>query len=244
MDVLFIGLFFVLGLICGTCCYEYGIRVPVDTFSQERSWHCPSCKEKLKWYELIPFIKRKCPRCQKRFPLLYPSIQLLTGFAFVMCYIRFAFDPFLIFSLPAVSFAVIIMVSDIRYQVVPNAVLILFLPVIIGRVIIHPIFPFWSHIAGLILAFILVLIIVLLSKGRMKLGDWKYFSLLGFGFGWEAFLLMLFLSMVYAFIGNLLFMVTGKESLKSRVSFGPYISLAALTVLFFGQEMISLFLSL
>lgn len=248
MDAIISVGFFIVGLISGTFFYEFGIRVPIDTFDTESSWHCPNCKESLKWYELIPAIfllfVAKCPKCKQRFPTLYPFVQLLTGLGFAMSYIHFSFHPFLLFALASVSLAITILVSDIRYQVVPNAVLILFLPVLIGRVLLFPLPLFLSHLIGLTVAVILSLIILLLSKGKVRSGDWKYLSLLGFTFGWEAFLLVLALSIIYALLGNSILIITNNESIKSKLYFGPYISLAALTILFYGQQMIDLLLSL
>jgi leader peptidase (prepilin peptidase)/N-methyltransferase len=243
MSALISVAFFIVGLISGTVFYEFGIRIPIDTFDTEKSWHCPNCKEPLKWYDLIPTIFLlfigKCPKCKRKFPTLYPFVQLLTALGFAMSYIRFEFHPFLFFSIASVSFAVTILVSDIRYQVIPNPVLILFLPVLIGRVLLFPLPVFFSHLIGLIVAVVISLIILLFFKGKVRFADWKYLSLIGFTFGWESFLVILVLSSIYALVGNNI-LLKG----KGKLYFGPYISLAGLTALFYGQQIIDLVLNI
>jgi leader peptidase (prepilin peptidase)/N-methyltransferase len=50
--------------------------------------HCPYCKKKLKWFELIPLVsffiqKGKCRKCGHKLSLQYPIVEFLAGAIFV-----------------------------------------------------------------------------------------------------------------------------------------------------------------
>ena len=78
----------------------------------------------------------------------------------------------------------------------------------------------------------------------MGAGDLKYFTLLGFVFGPKGFLLTFFLSVLFGLVGGLITMKRTKQGAKTMIPFGPYIGLAALTVLFYGDAFITWYLSL
>lgn len=96
--------------------------------------------------------------------------------------------------------------------------------------------------SGALLAFMLVFLIILLSKGGMGMGDLKYYTLFGFIFGSSHFLLLFFLSTIYGTIAGLIIMKVKKTGRKTKLAFGPYIGLAALTVFYFGDGLIQWYL--
>ncbi|UJF14834.1 A24 family peptidase [Jeotgalibaca sp. MA1X17-3] len=99
-------------------------------------------------------------------------------------------------------------------------------------------FPFWNSLLGAVVAFGLLFLIILLSKGGMGAGDLKYFTLLGFIFGVYPFLLLFFISTLYGTIGGGFLMMRKKVNRKAAIPFGPYIGLAALTVFYFGESIL------
>lgn len=249
MEIFYYSLFFIIGMVLGSFYNVVGLRVPEgESFSSDRSY-CPNCKKKLHWYELIPvlsyiFQRGKCRGCHETINWIYPFIELLTGISFMLSYYRFGLTLDLIFSMIVVSLAVIIIVTDQTYFIIPNKILIFFLPFfVIGRIIL-PLDPWFSPIIGALAGFLLLFLIIIISRGGMGAGDMKYFALLGVIFGFPYILLVFFLSTLYGTIGSLFLILLKKVSRKSKVPFGPYISLAALTVLFFGEQLINWYLNL
>lgn len=249
MNELLFFLFFILGTIFGSFYNVVGLRVPENTFLEQERSYCPHCKKTLHWYELIPIFsyviqKGKCRGCSNRISSIYPLIEAATGIGFAISFFIHGLQFELIFALLIVSLSVIIVVSDLRYQKIPNKILLFFTPVFLVWRILFPLDPWWSSFLGAVIAFLLLSMIILVSKGGMGMGDLKYFTLLGFVFGLQQFLLLFLLSTFYGTLFNLVLMAAGKVSRKSRVPFGPYISLAAVTVLFYGELILNWYLSL
>ncbi|MEC6747146.1 prepilin peptidase [Marinilactibacillus sp. XAAS-LB27] len=249
MNIFIITLFFIYGLVLGSFYNVVGLRIPEGTFFKEKHSYCYTCKRTLGWSELIPvlsylFQKGKCKGCGNPISPIYPIIEFITGLLFALSYILFGWTLMTMVSLIMVSMIVIVTVSDVAYQKIPNKILLFFLPIFILIQIFLPVVTFQSALIGTIMAFTLLLAIIILSKGGMGMGDLKYFTLFGFIFGWKLFLLLFLLSTIYGALVNGVLLATNKVTRKTKVPFGPYIGAAALTVLFFGNQLLDLYLSL
>lgn len=243
MYITLLAIFFLFGLVLGSFFNVVGLRVPKkEPFINDRS-HCPACNHTLQWYELIPvasyiFLWGKCSQCNKRISIMYPVVEISTGFLFAFSFAMNGYNLELLTPLTLVSMLMIILVSDIHYMLIPNKILLFFLPIFILVRIIQPLDPWWDTLAGGIAAVVLLSIIIIVSKGGMGGGDMKLFGLLGIILGLEKVLLAFFLStLIGALIGGglLLFKVIGR---KQEVPFGPYIIVSALISFFYGEQMI------
>ena len=71
-------------------------------------------------------------------------------------------------------------------------------------------------------------------------GDIKLLALLGGFFGWKSlFFILLVSSFLGAFVGISVILIKGKD-MRYAVPFGPFLSLAALAYIFWGDEFIRL----
>ncbi|MEN2468016.1 prepilin peptidase [Ornithinibacillus sp. FSL M8-0202] len=246
MELFAIISFFLLGLVLGSFYNVVGIRLPQKvSFTNDRS-RCPSCHHTLSWYDLIPvvsfFIQRgKCRYCGERISILYPIIELLTGILFAFSYMMIGIELELIKVLLLVSLSIIVLVTDLKYMLIPNKLLLFFLPFFIILLIIDPIQPWWSPIIGAIIGISLIALIIIISRGGMGAGDMKLFGLLGLVLGLEKVLMTFFLScLLGAFIGVIL-MLFGIIKKKQPVPFGPYIVFAAIISYFFTDRILSFY---
>jgi len=129
-------------------------------------------------------------------------------------------------------------------MLIPNKILLFFLPFFIIMRMIEPLEPWWSAIVGGAVAFLLIALIILVSKGGMGAGDMKLFGLLGIILGIGKVLLTFFLaSLLGAVIGMflLLFKIIQR---RQPIPFGPYIIVATIISYFYGDLFISWYLSL
>lgn len=249
MELFNVIIFFILGTVFGSFYNVVGLRVPRKIFLQSERSICPKCEKTLNWYELIPIYsyilqKGKCRGCQHSISIIYPLIELLTGVSFVLCYWHFGLTIDLIFALVITSLAVIVIVTDLSTYLIPNRILLFFLPWFILFRLIIPVDPWWSPIAGAVIGFSLILVIIVASKGGMGAGDMKYFGVLGIAFGYQGILLVFLIATFFGALINLILLVLGKVTRKSKIPFGPYISLATLTVLFWGEALITWYIEL
>ncbi|WP_112181497.1 prepilin peptidase [Paraliobacillus zengyii] len=248
MEVYYIVIFFIFGSVFGSFYNVVGLRVPNNNFLESERSYCPRCDKTLHWYELIPIISYlfqagKCRNCKEKISPLYPTIELSTAFLFSFSYYFLGFQLELVMALILTSLCVIIVVSDITYMLIPNKILLFFLPFLIILRIIDPLEPWWSSIAGAAVGFILLTLIILVSKGGMGAGDMKLFTILGIVLGYKGILLTFFLATIFGTIITLLLLATRRINRKSPVPFGPSICIAALTTYFFGSQIINWYIT-
>lgn len=244
MYLLFILLFFFFGLIFGSFFNVVGLRIPKNIpFANDRSI-CPKCKQQLTWYENIPVISfviqgAKCRHCQTEISYIYPAIELLTGTLFALAYAIIGLNSELFTAFLLISMLMIILVSDIKYMLIPNKVLFFFLPLFIIMRIIQPLVPWWSSILGAIIGIVLLALIIIVSRGGMGAGDMKLFGVLGVVLGTKGVLLAFFLSsMIGALLGMVLLYLKIIDR-KQPVPFGPYIVVGALIAYFYGDYLLN-----
>lgn len=249
MHLFYIVTFFVFGIVFGSFFNVIGIRVPKKiSFHNDRSY-CPQCETQLRFFELIPVLSYimqggKCRSCKTKISFVYPFIELSTGLLFTYAYLYFGLQLELIVALLLISLLMIIFVSDIFYMLIPNKVLLFFLPLILIARIFIPLDPWYDALIGALVGYVLLAVIIIVSKGGMGAGDMKLFGVLGFVLGWKKVLLTFFLAALFgALIGGALML--GKRVKKGEpIPFGPFIVLAALISYFYGQILIDWYLSL
>lgn len=248
MNIAILLFFFFLGLIFGSFFNVVGLRLPKNQpFANNRSI-CPHCRHPLAWYELIPVLsyiiqQGKCRHCKWKISIIYPAIELATGGLFVLSYVTIGFNLELITALLLISMLVIIFVSDLKYMLIPNKVLLFFLPLFIVMRIYQPLVPWWSSIAGALVGFFLIAMVILVSRGGMGAGDMKLFGVLGIVLGVQKVLLTLFLSCLLGTIISVILLLFKLIERKQAVAFGPYIAAAALGAYFYGDGIIDWYIN-
>lgn len=130
MDIYYGVVIFIFGLILGSFYTVVGERLPEGKSIVNPPSHCPNCKHRLGMLELIPvfsflFLGGKCKNCRSKIPVLSTIIEVLTAILFLIAYIRFGISIKLFIALIFISMLAIVIVSDIRYMVICDEVLII-----------------------------------------------------------------------------------------------------------------------
>ena len=246
MYTVFAGLF---GLVFGSFYNVVGLRIPKKESIVTPPSHCVSCNRRLSAIDLIPvlsyvFLRGKCRTCGAKVSPIYAITELATGVLFAFAMWRFGITWELAVALLFISLLVIINVSDIAYMLIPNKILLFFLPLLIVGRILSPLTPWWDSIVGAAIGFLLLLLIAVVSKGGMGGGDIKLFLLIGLVLGTFNTLLTLFLASVIGMIAGMIVLKVKRKGRKTPVPFGPSIALAAIIVYFYGDEIIGAYLNL
>jgi len=243
MEIIYIITLFVLGIVLSSFYTLVGIRVPQKESINGRS-HCDHCKQTLPWYGLIPvlgwfIVKGKCVHCKTSVSIKYPIIELIGGLLFALSYFILK-DNMIEYSIVLVfiSLMIIVTVSDIHYQIVPDKVLLFFLPFIFILRMVFPLTTWYFSLLGGLLGFGFMYFMAWYGKKRFKQdalggGDIKLYFLIGLFLELE----LVFLSLFFASITGLIF---GKLYIKKmeHMAFVPFIFMGSLLAYFIGPVLL------
>ncbi|WP_409301955.1 prepilin peptidase [Peribacillus sp. SCS-155] len=238
----------ILGVILGSFYNVVGLSVPAKLSFTTRRSACPSCNKTLTAIELIPIVSYilqggKCRGCKAAISPLYPIIELMTGLLFALSYHVFGLSGEFFVSLALVSLLMIIFVTDIKYMLIPDKILLFFAVVFLFLRIFYPLAPWWDSLLGAAVGFGLLLLIAIVSRGGMGGGDIKLFAVLGLVLGTKHVLLGFMFSTFYGAIFGVAGMLLGKVKKKNPIPFGPFIVFGALTAYFYGDVLLDLYFS-
>lgn len=237
---IFIALF---GLILGSFYNVVGLRVPKGESIVNPPSHCTACNRRLTAFELIPVLSYviqggKCKGCGAKVSPIYCVTEIATAVLFVISYLKFGFTAELAVALLFMSLLLIIVVSDLAYMLIPNKILLFFLPLLIIARIFSPLDPWWDSLLGAVIGFGILLLIAVISKGGMGGGDIKLFFLIGLVLGTVHTLLTLFLASLIGMVVGIIVLKVRGQGRKTPIPFGPSIALGAVIAYFYGVDLI------
>ncbi|PRX31140.1 leader peptidase (prepilin peptidase)/N-methyltransferase [Orenia metallireducens] len=239
---------FILGLIIGSFLNVVIYRVPEGESIVFPASHCPNCQTNLKIRDLVPVVSflfsgAKCRYCKEKISWQYPLVELLTGIIFLLLYWKYNLNIQFLSYLILSSLLITVSVIDFKYLIIPNQ--INYFGIIIGFIL--SIFflnqSIYSVLLGILIPAAILLLIAIISKGGMGMGDVKLIAMVGAFLGAKYGVAAIFLG---AFIGSVVgggLMLTGVKGRKDRIPFGPFISMGALVMVLWGDEIINWYLN-
>ncbi|MGZ0086571.1 prepilin peptidase [Caldibacillus thermoamylovorans] len=246
--ILFIGIFF-YSLLLASFFNVVGLRVPVgESIVRPRS-RCPACGRTLSARELIPVVsyvvqRGRCNGCGGRISPLYPLMEAATATLFTAAPLWVGWGGRLVVAWTLISLLAIIVVSDLRYMLIPDRVLAVFAALFAGERLLIPFLPWVDMLLGAAVGFFLLWLIAVLSNGGMGGGDVKLFAVLGLVLGWKMVVLAFFLATCYGTVMGLVGMAFGRVRRGVPIPFAPAIALGALTAFFFGESIVRAYVRL
>ena len=232
------------GFILGSFYNVVGLRVPLKESLVTPRSSCPNCKKVLSSIELIPIISfviqvGKCRHCKVSISPIYPCMEIITGFLFVVAPLIVGWEIELLYSYALVSLLVIVTVSDLAYMIIPDKILLFFLPLFIALQMIIPNTYWVDSLLGGLIGFGLLFIISLLTGGGMGGGDIKLFALLGFILGVKYVVLAFFFSVIIGAVFGMIVLLIGVLKKRQPMPFGPFIAVGALLSYFYGEQIVN-----
>ena len=250
-------LVFIFGLIIGSFLNVIILRLKDG---QDIFWsrsQCPHCFHKLSVADLVPlfsflWLRARCRYCRKSIAWQYPIVELTTGLLFVFSFyhifssvtvVDFLFFIQLVIAWLAIASLIVVFVYDLRWMLIPDAVvipvalIILLLNLLIGR-------NFLDLLGGVVIGFGFFAIQYFISGGRwIGGGDLRLGFFMGCLLGLGGTILALFLAYILGGFISVILLALKRVSPKSALPFGIFICPAILLVWFFGQPIISWYLS-
>ena len=248
---MFYLLFIILGGIWGSFSNVCIYRLPENKGIIAGRSFCPSCKNKIQWFDNIPILsfvllKGKCRHCKNIISLQYLIVELISSVSFVTIYYFFGLTFTTLLLLILSVFFIIIFFIDLKHFIIPNV--LTFPLMIIGFIksfdpnLNQTIFPNYinSLIGGLFGYSIIWLIIFFYKKIRKKegmgLGDAKLMAVIGFWFGWVSIPFTIFISSVVALILVIPSLINQSRKMSSEIPFGPYIIIGCILYVTFANQ--------
>lgn len=242
-------LIFVFGIIIGSFLNVCIYRIPREESIAFPPSHCTQCSHPLAWYDLIPIVsylslRGKCRYCGEAISPQYPIIEILNGLLYLFVFQHFGFSLEFAFYGFMTSILIVICVIDYYRQIIPDELVLL----ILCTTIVYKVSAYFLNgmpvlikdsIFGFLTGGLLFLAIAVISNGAMGGGDIKLIAVLGLILGLKSTLLNILLSFIIGAVVSIYLLLSGKKGRKDAIPFGPFISIAFIVTLFYGDSIIN-----
>ncbi len=246
-------LYFVLaglfGLIVGSFLNVLIYRLPRKIgFVASRS-QCRHCGHQLKWYHNIPVLsfivlRGRCGFCCEPITWRYPLVEIVNALLWVFLFNEFGLSwSFAVYAATA-STLVAVFFIDLDFQIIPDSLTLPGIAVGLAVSFLPQGIGIFNSLLGMIVGGGALYMIALLGdwlfkKESMGGGDIKLAAMLGTLVGWQKILLIFMGSAVIGLVISLFMMTVSARLRKERVvPFGPFLALAALMAIAYGDRII------
>lgn len=236
---------FIIGLVFGSFYNVVGYRLPNNMSIAFPASHCPNCNHKLKFYELIPvisyiFLGGKCKECKKRISIFYPFFELLTGVLFLLSYLVFGLNLKFLICITFLSVLIIISISDIKYYIIPDEVLLVGIILIVIELVANALTSDIGLFKGVLMpvlngaaSFAILYLFkifgdIVFKKESLGGGDIKLLFFIGLVLGFDMSIVTIFIA---SFIALPLSIISLIKNDNNVLPFGPYLSVAGAIIM-------------
>ncbi|MBN2134209.1 MAG: prepilin peptidase, partial [Acidobacteria bacterium] len=226
--------------------------------------HCPSCERKIPRRDLIPLLsylllKGHCRYCKSSIPVRVFLVELFTGLLLVFLLWHFGLRwELLIVALYSFVF-IVLFVIDMEHGILPNkiiypAAVAALIMIVAGSIAGYEPYgitagmgnPIWivDAVIGFAIGFVFFFIVALIFRGGMGWGDVKLAGLMGLLAGYPLIIVAIFIAIVGGGLLAALLIATRIKSRKDAIPFGPFLTLAAIVTLIWGQHILNWYLGM
>ncbi|MBG9771082.1 prepilin peptidase [Bacillus vallismortis] len=240
---------FILGLILGSFYYTAGCRIPLHKSIVKPRSACSFCRQTLTPAELIPilsflFQKGKCKSCGHRISFMYPAAELVTACLFAAAGIRFGSSLELFPAVVFISLLIMAAVTDIHYMLIPNKILIFFLPFLGAARLISPLDSWYADLLGAAAGFVFLALFAAITGGGIGGGDIKLFAVIGFVLGMKMLAAAFFFSVLIGALYGSAAVLTGRLAKRQPLPFAPAIAAGSILAYLYGDSIISFYIKI
>jgi leader peptidase (prepilin peptidase) / N-methyltransferase len=211
---------------------------------------CPSCGHGITALENIPLLswlvlRAQCSKCGARISARYPLVELLAGIGAAYSAWRFGPTMAALGAALFVWFTIALAFIDQETGLLPDD---LTLPLVWIGLIVNvgaAFVPLRDAVIGAVAGYLSLWLIywgykLLTGKEGMGYGDFKMNAAVGALLGWKMLPLVILLSSIVGLVFGALqmFAARGRWEAGFRFHFGPYIAIAALVALFWGEPIV------
>ena len=268
MEAVFIIVFILLGMAVASFLNVCIDRLPSNESLLFPASHCVSCRHRLAIKDLIPvfsylWLRGRCGYCQAPIPRRLLWVEIGTGLLFGYLYWHYGLSIELAVAAFYCCLFIVLMVIDLEHGLILNkivypamavALLIsIFLPpsrLIYPSGVVPPLISNFLPQLGIVQAaigggigLVLFLLIVVISRGGMGLGDVKMAALIGLVTGY-LILVALFVAVIFGGLLAATLLLLKIKKRKEGIPFAPFLSLATIATLLWGSNILNWYLGL
>jgi len=215
---------------------------------------CPDCGAAIYPRHNIPvlswlWLRGRCHHCHAQISIRYPVVELITGLLSAAAAWHFGFGFEGASALVLTWMLVALTGIDLDTQLLPDTMTLPLLWMGLGV----NLFGIWTTLSSAVLGAMLgygslwsVYWLFKLATGKegMGYGDFKLLAALGAWFGWQAVPQMILLSSFVGAALGIAILAARRQGRDTPMPFGPYLAGAGLLTLFFGDALLTDFLSM
>ncbi|NLW03055.1 MAG: prepilin peptidase [Clostridiaceae bacterium] len=250
---------FLLGLCIGSFLNVCIYRIPMEKSIISPPSQCTGCGTRLTFRDLIPvlsyiMLRGRCRYCNARISPRYLLIELLTGFVYVIVYLRYGISVETLALLYLFSILLAVFFIDLEHMIIPNGLVLLGMAGGALVMVYNLFVPFSLYqpsrwytpligmvsASGILFAIALVGLLIYRNDGAMGMGDVKLFIPIGMFLGWKLALLSLFISVMLGGITSIVLLVLKVVKRKSAIPFGPFIVAGSFIAALAGYDILFL----
>lgn len=241
----------VLGALVGSFLNVVILRLPrADASIVFPSSHCPQCKQPLRWFDNIPIIsylilQGRCRACGTSISWQYPLVELTMTILAVALAVRFAFSfAFILYFLFFAALLVIIFI-DFHHQIIPDRISLPGIVIGFAGSFFNDQVTWQQSGLGILLGGGILYAVAygyyfLTRREGMGGGDIKLLAMIGAFLGWQSLLFVIFSSSVAGSVVGIAAMIKQKKGGQTRIPYGPFLALGAMTYLLFDRQISAL----
>lgn len=252
---------FLFGLAIGSFLNVLADRLSIGESVLWKRSHCDHCRHTLAWNDLIPVVSYfllggQCRYCKHRFSGQYPFVEISTALLFVILYLVMPFTPYptigaYLYLLTVFSCLYTIVLSDLRYHIIPDEMIVVLLTLTAFHRILLPLFsgtgadfsPVNAILSSVVLGGIFWGLVLITGGKGMGWGDVKYAFWMGLFLGYPGSVIGFYLSFLTGALVSLILVGWKKKTIKSAIPFGPFLVGGTVVSYFFGTALWELLMS-
>ena len=249
INVLIVGLVFMFGMCIGSFLNVCIYRLPssISIINPSRSF-CPQCNSAIQFYDNIPvfsylWLKGRCRNCKASISLRYPLVELMTGILAISILFMFGLTLEAVLYFVFISSLLVITFIDIDHKIIPDIITLPGIPIGLAASFVLPDMTFKSSLLGLLVGGGSLLLVawtysLITHKEGMGGGDIKLLGMIGTFIGWKGVIFTIFASSLAGTLVGIIVMLLKGKNLKFAIPFGPFLSIGAMSYVFFGEKVL------
>jgi len=119
--------FFLFGIVIGSFLNVCITRIPENVSIVSPGSRCPKCGTAIRFYDNVPvfawiWLRGKCRACGEPISVMYPLVELTTGFLFVAAYLEYGITQATVKWLFFTCLIIVLTITDLRVRLLPDLV--------------------------------------------------------------------------------------------------------------------------